>query len=89
MRLFTCGLSVALLSSCFLGLTGCAEDNEAAINEQAAKTKADVLPPSQVSPPVSSQKDWAKGNPGLNPAASSSAGVKPKPTAPAAAAEKN
>ena len=39
MRLFTYGLSVALLSFCFLGLTGCAEDNGAAINEQAAKTK--------------------------------------------------
>ena len=84
MKLFTCGLSVALLSFCFLGLTGCAEDNEAAINEQASKTKADTIPADKVSPPISSQKDWAKGNPGLNPASSSSTGVKPRTPAPAA-----
>ena len=84
MRLFTCGLSVALLSFCFLGLTGCAEDNEAAINEQASKTKGDTIPADKVSPPVSSQKEWAKRNPGLNPASSSSTGVKPKSPAPAA-----
>jgi hypothetical protein len=28
MRRFTCGLGLALLSSCLLGLAGCAEDNE-------------------------------------------------------------
>ena len=67
MRLFTYGLSVALPSFCFLGLTGCAEDNEAAINEQAAKTRADTIPADKISPPVSSQAEWAKRNAGLNP----------------------
>ena len=38
MRLFTCGLSLALLSSCLLGLSGCGEDNQSDINKQAAKT---------------------------------------------------
>ena len=38
MRLFTYGLSLALLSFCLLGLSGCGEDNATAINEQASKT---------------------------------------------------
>jgi hypothetical protein len=39
MRIFFSRLSVALMSSCFFGLPGCAEDNEAFIKEQAAKAK--------------------------------------------------
>ncbi len=89
MRLFTYGLSVALPSFCFLGLTGCAEDNEAAINEQAAKTRVDTIPADKVSPPVSSQAEWAKRNAGLNPASSSNTGVMPMPKRPAPAAGKN
>jgi len=93
MRLFTYGLSVALPSFCFLGLTGCAEDNEAAINEQAAKTRADTIPADKVSPPVSSQAEWRKRNAGLNPASSSNSnpGVMPMPMPkrPAPAAGKN
>jgi hypothetical protein len=42
MRLVTSGLGVALLSFGFLGLGGCMEDNEAAINEQAAKAKGTI-----------------------------------------------
>ena len=42
MRLFTSGLSLALLSFCFLGLAGCAEDNEAVIKEQAARAKGTI-----------------------------------------------
>ena len=42
MRLFTSGLSLALLSFCFLGLAGCGEDNEAAIKEQASKAKGTI-----------------------------------------------
>ena len=38
MRLFTCGLSLALLSFCLLGLSGCGEDNQSEINQQASKT---------------------------------------------------
>jgi hypothetical protein len=41
-RLFTRGLSLVLLSVCFLGLAGCGEDNEAAIKEQAAKAKGTI-----------------------------------------------
>ncbi len=40
-RLF-CGSSLALLSFCFLGLSGCAEDNEAAIKEQARTAKGTI-----------------------------------------------
>ena len=39
MRLFTSGLSLALSSSCLVGLAGCGEDNEAAIKLQAANAK--------------------------------------------------
>ncbi len=42
MRLFTSGLRFALLSFCFLGLVGCAEDNEAAFKEQASKAKGTI-----------------------------------------------
>jgi hypothetical protein len=42
MRVFTSGLSLALLSFCLLGLAGCGEDNEAAIQEQAAKAKGTI-----------------------------------------------
>ena len=42
MRLFTRGLSLALLSIGFLGLAGCAEDNEAAIKAQAANAKGTI-----------------------------------------------
>jgi len=38
MRLFTCGLSLALLSFCLVVLSGCGEDNATAIDQQAAKT---------------------------------------------------
>jgi hypothetical protein len=42
-RLLGSGLSLALLSSCLLGLAGCgAEDNEAAIKEQQAKAKGTI-----------------------------------------------
>jgi hypothetical protein len=42
MRFFTNGLSLALVSLCSLGLAGCAEDNEAAIKDQAAKAKGTI-----------------------------------------------
>src|SRR5271157_3013567 len=76
--------SAVYIMDSLLGLTGCAEDNEAAINEQAAKTRADSIPADKVSPPFSSQAEWAKRNAGLNPASSSNTGVMPKRPAPAA-----
>jgi hypothetical protein len=42
MRVFNCGLRLALLSVCFLGLAGCEEDNEAAIRAQAARAKGTI-----------------------------------------------
>ncbi len=73
MRLFTCGLSVALLSFCFLGLTGCGEDNEAAVNELASKSKATSVPSDKVSPPRGpTMEDYAKSNPGSTPGATGS-----------------
>jgi hypothetical protein len=39
MRLITKGLSLALLSICIVGFSGCQEDNEAAIKEQEATAK--------------------------------------------------
>jgi hypothetical protein len=40
--LFTSGLSLALLSFCFLALSGCAEDNEKFIKQQASKAKGTI-----------------------------------------------
>ncbi len=76
MRLLTCGLSVALLSFCFLGLTGCAEDNEAAINEQAAKTKGADIPPDKASPPINSMEEYRNRNVGIAGAGSGKAAPK-------------
>jgi len=56
MRLFTTGLSLALLSFCFLGLAGCGEDNEAAINDQASKTKERI--PGARSPQPKTQEEY-------------------------------
>ena len=42
MRLFTGGLRLALLIYCFVGLTGCGEDNEAFIKQQASKAKGTI-----------------------------------------------
>jgi hypothetical protein len=42
MRVFTSALRFFLLGSCFLGLAGCEEDNEAFIKEQAAKAKGTI-----------------------------------------------
>ncbi len=36
------GFKVALLGSCLLGSAGCAEDNEAAIKEQASRAKGTI-----------------------------------------------
>jgi hypothetical protein len=38
MRLFSYGLSLALLSFCLLGLSGCGEDNASLVDQQASKT---------------------------------------------------
>ncbi len=63
MRVFTSGLSLALLSSCFLGLAGCAEDNEAAIKEQAAKAKGTI--PGSRTAQAQTQEEYFEITPGV------------------------
>jgi hypothetical protein len=64
MRMFTSGLSLALLSVCFLGLAGCAEDNEAAIKEQAAKAKGTI--PGSRTAQAQTQEEYYEITPGLH-----------------------
>jgi hypothetical protein len=71
MRRFTIALGSAVLSFCFLGLVGCGEDNEAAINAQASKSTGSV-DPSKVIPPSKTQMDYFKNNPGTSGAATGS-----------------
>ena len=63
MRLFTSGLGFALLSSGLLGLVGCAEDNEAAIKEQASKAKGTI--PGSRTAQAQSQEEYFQITPGL------------------------
>ena len=63
MRLFTRGLSLALLSLCFLGFAGCAEDNEAAIKEQASKAK-EIIPGSRTAQ-ARTQEEYYEITPGV------------------------
>ena len=70
MRLFTSGLSVALLSLCFLGLAGCAEDNESAIKEQASKAKGTI--PGSRTAQAQSQEEYYEITPGVQGAGTTS-----------------
>ena len=63
MRLFTSGLSLALLSFCFLGLAGCGEDNEAAIKEQASKAKGTI--PGSRTAQAQTQEEYFEITPGV------------------------
>jgi hypothetical protein len=63
MRLLTNGLSLALLSFCFLGLAGCDEDNEAAIKEQASKAKGTI--PGSRSAQAQTQDEYYEITPGV------------------------
>jgi len=63
MRLLTSGLSVALLSSFYLGLAGCGQDNEAAIKEQAAKAKGTI--PGSRTAQAQSQEEYYEITPGV------------------------
>ena len=73
MRRFTSALSIAALCVCFSAMNGCGEDNEAAIKEQMAKSTGSV-DPSKAIAPSQNMADYAKNNPGMNPAASSAKG---------------
>jgi hypothetical protein len=64
MRLFTSGLSIALLSFCFLGSAGCGEDNEAAIKEQASKAKGTI--PGSRTAQAQTQEEFYEITPGVH-----------------------
>ena len=61
---------VALLTSCLLGLAGCAEDNEAAIRQQAARAKGTI--PGSRTAQAQTQDEYYEITPGLGGAGSRS-----------------
>ena len=63
MRLFTSGLSLALLSLGLLGLAGCGEDNEAAMREQAARAKGTI--PGSRTAQAQTQEEYYEITPGV------------------------
>jgi hypothetical protein len=58
MRLFTRGLSMALLGSCLLGISGCGEDNQSEINQQASKTSGTQV--ELKTPPPQTQQEFGE-----------------------------
>ena len=75
MRLFTGGMVFALLSVCFLGLAGCAEDNEAAIKEQARKAKGTI--PGSRTAQAQTQEEYYEITPGVQGGAGTAKGPRP------------
>lgn len=69
MRPFIRGLSLAVLSLSYLGLAGCAEDNEAAMRRQAAKAKGTI--PGSRTAQARTQEEYFEITPGLRGAGSS------------------
>jgi hypothetical protein len=63
MKLFKSGLSTLLLSSCWLVLPGCGEDNEAAFREQAAKAKGTI--PGSRTAQAQTQEEYYEITPGV------------------------
>ena len=70
MRLFTRGWSLVLLSFCLVGLAGCAEDNEAAIRQQASTAKG-LIPGSRTAQ-AQTQEEHFEITPGVAGAGTSS-----------------
>lgn len=64
MRLFTGRFSLVVLSSWLLGLAGCAEDNQAAIKEQASRAKG-VIPGSRTAQ-AQTQEEFYQITPGVS-----------------------
>jgi hypothetical protein len=75
MRSFTSGSSFALLSFCLLGLAGCAEDNEAAMKEQAAKAKGTI--PGSRTAQAQTQQEYFEITPGVQGGAGMHEGPRP------------
>jgi hypothetical protein len=62
MRLFTCVVSLALVSFCLLGLTGCGEDNASLIDQQAWKTSGTQVETKV--PPPNDQREFGERSKG-------------------------
>ncbi|QEH35289.1 hypothetical protein OJF2_38370 [Aquisphaera giovannonii] len=69
MKHFTSCLALALLGFCLMGVTGCGEDNEAAVKQQEATVKDTNVPKE---PPPKTMEEYAKRNPGMSGAATGS-----------------
>ena len=63
MRLSANGLILALVCICLLGFAGCAEDNEAAIKEQASKAKGTI--PGSRTAQAQTQEEFYEITPGV------------------------
>jgi hypothetical protein len=75
MRFFSSVPRLALLSFCVLGLVGCAEDNEAAFKEQAAKAKGTI--PGSRTAQAQSQEEYYEITPGVRGGAGMAVGPRP------------
>ena len=73
MRLLANGVRLALLCICFLGLAGCAEDNEAPIKAQASAAK-NTIPGSRTAQAQSQEEYY-----GITPGVQGGAGMKNGP----------
>jgi hypothetical protein len=63
MRSFTSGACLALLGLSLLGLAGCAEDNEAAIEDQAARAPGKI--PGSRTAQAQTQAEYLQITPGV------------------------
>ena len=70
MKMITRGSCLALLTCCFLGLAGCAEDNEAFVKQQAARAKG-IIPGSRTAQ-ARTQEEYYEITPGIQGAGSAS-----------------
>jgi hypothetical protein len=75
MRFFSSGPRLALLSFCVLGLAGCAEDNEAAFKEQAARAKGTI--PGSRTAQAQTQEEYFEITPGVRGGAGMAVGPRP------------
>jgi hypothetical protein len=75
MKFFTTGLSLALLSFCFLELAGCAEDNEAAFKAQASSAKGTI--PGSRTAQAQTLEEYYEITPGVRGGAGSTSGPRP------------
>jgi hypothetical protein len=75
MRLLAKGVGLALLCSCFVGLAGCAEDNEAPIKEQARRAKGTI--PGSRTARAQTQDEYYEITPGVQGGAGMTRGPVP------------